>query len=118
MRTISYSECNSFEGVRKLLEQSFSEIDEINFVIAPEKAKRLEQLVKDKALIEKKAKADAEAKAQAEAKAKEIADAQVVINKAAAVEKNKAERDETAAETLERAKKVIAASKKGDKDVS
>ncbi len=112
MRTVSFAECNSFEEVRKLFERVFSEIDEINFVIAPEKAKRLKQAVKDNAIIEKKAKADAEAKIKADAKAKEIADAQLVIDSAETLEKNKAKTEANKAEALKKAKKVIADYKK------
>ena len=117
MRTVSQSECNSFEEVRKLFERVFGEIDEINFVIAPEKAKRLEQAAKDKALIEKKDKAEAEAKTQAEVKAKEIADAQSVIDNAEAFEEKKARTEIFRAASLKRAKEVIADSKKGGEDV-
>ena len=113
MRTISYAECNSFEEVRKLLERVFGEIDDINQVIAPEKAKRLLQIAKDKALIEKKAKAEAEASAKAEAKAKTLAAAQSVIDRAKAAEENKAKREAEAADVLKEARRVISASKKG-----
>ncbi len=112
MRTISFAECNSFEEVRKLLERAFGEIDEINLVIAPEKAKRLKQIVKDNALIEKEAKAKAEALAKAETKAKEIVDARLVIDNAESFEKKKAETKAKRIEALKEAKKIIADSKK------
>lgn len=115
MRTISFAECGTFEDVRKLFETAFGEIDEINLVIAPEKAKRLEQIVKDNALIEKKAKAETEAKTKAEAKAKEITDAQLIINNAESFEKKKAETEAKRTKALKEAKKIIADSKKGGK---
>ena len=115
MRTVSYAECNSFEEVRKLLERVFGEIDDINFIIAPEKVKRLAEIAKANAVIEVKAKADAIAKTKAEAKAKEIADAQLVIDKAKVFEKEKAKAEADRAEALKKAKKVIANSKKGGK---
>ncbi len=112
MRTVSCSECNSFEEVRKLFETAFGEIDEINFVIAPEKAKRLKELAKANALIEKKAEAAAETKVKAEMKAKELAEAQRTIDNAKAFEEKKAKTEADRAETLKIAKKVIADSKK------
>lgn len=116
MRTISNSECSSFDDVRKLFERVFGEVDEINFVIAPEKVKRLAEIAKAKAVIEKKAKADADAKIEANVRAKEIADAQLVIDNAVALEKNKLKTESDRSEALKKAKKVIADSKKkGDK---
>ena len=112
MRIVSFAECSTFEDVRKLFERAFGEIDEINLVIAPEKAKRLEQIVKDNALIEKEAQAKVQAEAKAEVKAKEIADAQLVIDNAESFEKKKAETEAKRNETLKNAKKVIADSKK------
>lgn len=112
MRTISNSECSSFDDVRKLFERVLGEVDEINFVIAPDKAKRLAQLAKDKAIIEKKAKADADAKTEADIRAKEIADAQLVIDNAEALEKNKMKTEFDRLKALKKAKKVIADSKK------
>ena len=115
MRTISYSECNSFEEVRKLLERAFGEIDDINLVIAPEKAKRLKQIVADNALIEKKVATAARVKAEAEAKAKQIAEAQLIVDNAEAFEKSQAEAESNRVAKLKAAKKIIADCKKGGK---
>ncbi len=116
MRTVSYSECDSFEEVRKLFERVFTEIDDINFVIAPEKAKRLQQLAKDRAILEAKAKADAEKAALADAESKKLIAAQLVISndKAQAANRIASEKKQEAA--LAEAKKIVAAAeKKGGK---
>ncbi len=113
MRTIGYSECNSFEEVRKLLERAYQEIDEINFILAPEKAKLVKEIAIANAKAEKKAKACAIAKANAEARSKELANAEAVIAKAKAVKKNAKKATEAQAEALKNAKKIVNANKKG-----
>ncbi len=113
MRTIGYNECDSFEEVRKLLERLYQEIDEINFVIAPEKAKYQKQLLADAAKVEKEVKAAAAAKIKAEVKAKQLKDAEVVLAKAEASEASAKKRADDQAKAIEDAKKIVNANKRG-----
>lgn len=112
MRTVTTSECNSFEEVRKLFERAFGEIDDINFVIAPTKEKYLKEIADVEAKAEKRAEAKAVKDAKAKAEVEELIRAQAIIDKVKNTEEA-AKRDANKRATeLKEAKKIIAASKK------
>lgn len=112
MRTVSTSECNSFEEVRKLLERAFGEIDDINFVIAPTKEARIKEMATADAKARVKAETKAKAEAETEAEAKKLTDAKAVIAQAKAVHKAEKATAAEKAKALVDAKKVVANAKK------
>ena len=112
MRTVTTSECSSFEDVRKLFETAFGEIDEINFVIAPTKEACIKEIAKAEAKARIKAEKKAEAEAEAAVKAKKLADAEAVIAQAKATEKAEKATAVEKAKALADAKKVVANAKK------
>ena len=113
MRTVTTSECNTFEEVRKLFERAFSEIDDINFVIAPAKEKYLKQIAEATAKVEKAIAAKLARETKNAAKAKALADATAIVDRAKAVKKVAEETEAKREAELKAAKKVIAESKKG-----
>jgi hypothetical protein len=111
MRTVTTDECNSFEDVRKLVEQLGNEVDDINFIIAPTRAEYKKALAKAEAIAKKKAEEEAKKKAKADAKAREIAEAKAVIARAKAEAESKEKAAAEKAEKLRWAKKVLAKKK-------